>query len=177
MQVILRGTSDRREQGPIVRHVSISFPFICLILVLFIFLSSPENPRAPPPPLLAFLTAQIYHTLPRFGTICFGLGCFWRRPTFRKRQASPFLGCRSRLEWEKKKTVLKLVQWVYNQRLERNNGNRGGNDPMSTASMPAHFRPKRSHFRWTVCALLFFATTMSYDDLCPSISPRERKSI
>lgn len=36
--------------------------------------------------------------------------------------------------------------------------------PMSTASMPALLRPERSHFRWTVCALLFFATIMSYVD-------------
>ena len=25
-------------------------------------------------------------------------------------------------------------------------------------------RPERSHFRWTVCALLFFATTINYID-------------
>jgi ACS family hexuronate transporter-like MFS transporter len=35
---------------------------------------------------------------------------------------------------------------------------------MSTASTPAIARPDRSHFRWTVCALLFFATTINYVD-------------
>jgi ACS family hexuronate transporter-like MFS transporter len=30
--------------------------------------------------------------------------------------------------------------------------------------MPALIRPERSHFRWTGCALLFFATTFSYVD-------------
>jgi len=29
---------------------------------------------------------------------------------------------------------------------------------------PTLARPERSHFRWTVCALLFFATTISYVD-------------
>jgi ACS family hexuronate transporter-like MFS transporter len=29
---------------------------------------------------------------------------------------------------------------------------------------PTFARPERSHFRWTVCALLFFATTISYVD-------------
>src|SRR5450631_1691617 len=33
------------------------------------------------------------------------------------------------------------------------------------ASMsPTIARPEHSHFRWTVCALLFFATTISYVD-------------
>ena len=30
--------------------------------------------------------------------------------------------------------------------------------------LPTIARPERSHFRWTVCALLFFATTISYVD-------------
>src|SRR3954470_19141927 len=29
---------------------------------------------------------------------------------------------------------------------------------------PLLTRPERSHFRWTVCALLFFATTINYVD-------------
>ena len=29
---------------------------------------------------------------------------------------------------------------------------------------PTIARPERSHYRWTVCALLFFATTISYVD-------------
>src|ERR1039457_7582405 len=33
------------------------------------------------------------------------------------------------------------------------------------ASMsPTIARPERSHYRWTICALLFFATTISYVD-------------
>ena len=29
---------------------------------------------------------------------------------------------------------------------------------------PTIARPEHSHFRWTVCALLFFATTINYVD-------------
>src|SRR5664279_5556884 len=35
---------------------------------------------------------------------------------------------------------------------------------MSTTVFPKIARPERSSFRWTVCALLFFATTISYVD-------------
>src|SRR5215471_4443491 len=35
---------------------------------------------------------------------------------------------------------------------------------MSSTVVPTITRPDRSSFRWTVCALLFFATTISYID-------------